>query len=215
MDGATRTYIETRGFHLRGFVGGALVGCCGAAAMLSTPAVPPAPAWQTVASSLGWAAFIVGGGLRFWSTLYVGGRKVGGRREAALTTVGPYSLCRNPLYVGSLLIGLAFALWLTSATVLAAVALAALHYALVTVPEEEAYLRREIGAATFDAYCRRTPRFLPRFAAYHAPAEATFYAKALRNEARRSARLLAAGLLTAVVGALRHTDAWPQWFTLP
>ncbi|MGC3967176.1 MAG: isoprenylcysteine carboxylmethyltransferase family protein [Pirellulales bacterium] len=215
MASGTQTYIETRGFHLRGFVGGALVGCGGVVAAASAPAWSLAPAWQTLFATLGWAAFIVGGALRFWATLYVGGRKVGGRREAALTIVGPYSLCRNPLYVGSLLIGLAFALWLTSATVLLAVLLAALHYALVTVPEEEAFLRREVGAQAFDDYRRRTPRFLPNFAGYQAPAEATFLVKALRNEARRAARLLAAGMLIAVVGALRHADAWPQWFALP
>lgn len=215
MDGAARSYIETRGFHLRGFVGGALVGCCGAAAVAAAPAWPVPPLWRTAAAALGWALFTVGLLVRFWATLYVGGRKVGGRREAALTTVGPYSLCRNPLYVGSLLIGLAFALWLTSLTVLAAVALAALHYALATVPEEEAFLRRAVGAAEFDAYCRRTPRFRPNFKLYQAPAEATFYAKAVRNEARRAARLLIAAALATAVGALRYTDAWPAWFRLP
>lgn len=215
MASGTQTYIETRGFHLRGFVGGALVGCCGAAAAVSAPAWPLEETWRTVASSLGWAAFAIGSALRFWSTLYVGGRKVGGRRESALTTVGPYSLCRNPLYVGSLLIGVAFALWLTSATVLLAVLVAALHYTLVTVPEEEAFLRREVGAAEFDAYCRRTPRYLPNFAGYTAPAEATFFNKALRNEARRASRLLAAGVLTAIIGALRYADGWPNLFRLP
>ena len=91
----------------------------------------------------------------------------------------------------------------------------ALHYTLVTVPEEEAFLRREVGAAEFDAYCRRTPRYLPNFAGYTAPAEATFFNKALRNEARRAGRLLAAGVLTAIVGALRYADGWPNLFRLP
>ena len=59
MASGTQTYIETRGFHLRGFVGGALVGCCGAAAAASAPAWPLDEAWRTVASSLGWAAFTV------------------------------------------------------------------------------------------------------------------------------------------------------------
>ena len=50
---------------------------------------------------------------------------------------------------------------------------------------------------------------------YTAPVEATFYNKALRNETRRASRLLAAGVLTAIVGALRYADGWPVLFRLP
>ncbi|MBL9091358.1 MAG: isoprenylcysteine carboxylmethyltransferase family protein [Planctomycetaceae bacterium] len=215
MSDVTLDYIEARGFHLRGFVGGATLGLCGTAVLASSPAIELGDWMRLALQAAGWLAFIAGAGWRFWATLYVGGRKVGGRREAALTTSGPYSVVRNPLYVGSLLIGLAFTLWLGSLTALAALALAALHYAFVTVPDEERFLRRTVGAALFDEYCRRTPRFLPNLRLYQSPAEQPVYLKALRNETRRIVRLLAAAVICSALGALRQMEAWPTWFSLP
>jgi protein-S-isoprenylcysteine O-methyltransferase Ste14 len=215
MPAESYAYIEAKGFHLRGLVGAAVVGGCAAAVALSAPAWSIGPLTRTACMALGWAAFIVGAGWRFWATLYVGGRKVGGRRECVLTVDGPYSVVRNPLYVGSLLIGLSAALLLQSATVAAAVALAALHYGLVTVPAEERFLRREVGADVFDAYCRLTPRYLPNFALYRTPVEIPLYVKGVRNEARRMLRMLAMPVLLTLLGAARHAEVWPAWFRLP
>jgi protein-S-isoprenylcysteine O-methyltransferase Ste14 len=50
--------------------------------------------------SAGWCLW-PGATLRLWSTLYIGGRK-----RVVLVSDGPYSLCRNPLYVGTFLIAL-------------------------------------------------------------------------------------------------------------
>jgi protein-S-isoprenylcysteine O-methyltransferase Ste14 len=208
-------YIEAKGFHLRGLVGAAVVGGCAVAVALSAPAWTPAPMLRTALVALGWAAFLLGAGWRFWATLYVGGRKVGGRRENVLTVEGPYSVVRNPLYLGSLLIGVSAALLLQSATVAAAVALCALHYTLVTVPAEERFLRREVGADLFDAYCGRTPRYLPNFGLYRTSVEIPLYVKAVRNEARRMLRMLSMPILLTLLGAARHADAWPAWFRLP
>ena len=215
MPAESYAYIEAKGFHLRGLVGAAIVGGCAAAVALSAPIWTISPIARTACTALGWAAFILGAGWRFWATLYVGGRKVGGRRENVLTVDGPYSVVRNPLYLGSLLIGLAAALLLQSVTVAAAVALCAVHYTLVTVPAEERFLRREVGADLFDAYCARTPRYLPNFGLYQTPVEVPLYVKAVRNEARRLLRMLAMPMLLTLLGAARHADAWPAWFRLP
>lgn len=211
----TRSYIEERGFHLRGMVGAVLIGGVTIAAACSTPLTAIPSAARTFLAALGWASFLAGAGVRLWSTLYIGGRKVGGRRENVLTVDGPYSIVRNPLYVGSLLIGLSTALLLQSATVLAAVIAAAVHYAWKTVPAEERFLRGLCGAATFDDYCRRTPRFIPNPRLYRSPAEVTVYVKAMRNEARRLLRLLPLPMLLTLLNELRHSTVWPAWFTLP
>jgi protein-S-isoprenylcysteine O-methyltransferase Ste14 len=215
MPAESYAYIEEKGFHLRGLVGAVVVGGCAAAVVLSAPLWTPAPVLRTALVALGWAAFVVGAGWRFWATLYVGGRKVGGRRENVLTVDGPYSVVRNPLYIGSFLIGLSAALLLQSAMVAAAVVLCALHYVLVTVPAEERFLRREVGADVFDAYRARTPRYLPNFGLYRTPVEIPLYVKGVRNEARRMLRMLAMPLLLTILGAARHADAWPAWFRLP
>ena len=215
MTTQTLQYIETRGFHLRGFVGGVLLATCGLAAALSTPAIVFDPLMQTALTAAGWTSFILGMAMRFWATLYVGGRKVGGRREATLTVVGPYSIVRNPLYVGSFLIGLSTALILGSGTLLASLLIAAAYYSWYTVPAEEAFLRRTVGEAVFDDYAARTPRYLPNWSLYQSPLETTFPAKALRNEARRAARLLAVPIAFTLLAALRSESWWPAWFQLP
>jgi protein-S-isoprenylcysteine O-methyltransferase Ste14 len=212
---AASEYIADRGFHLRGFIGGLSLGTCGAAVVASAPAIAFGPLARSGFVAAGWLLFIFGIGLRFWSTLYVGGRKVGGRREAKLVVDGPYSIVRNPLYLGSLLIGLSTVCFLHSGVLAVAVALAAVHYLFVTIPAEEHFLRRLAGGEAFDAYAARTPRLLPNWSLYQAEVDGDFYTKALRNEARRCARLLAVPLALTLLAAARYEPWWPTWFRLP
>lgn len=93
---------------------------------------------------------------RATSVLYIGGRKC-----AELVTVGPYSICRNPLYLFSLLgvigVGCTFGSLLLGT-------LFGLLYFLVfdrLIAREEHYLRDRFAQA-FDTYCRHTPRWWPR-----------------------------------------------------
>jgi protein-S-isoprenylcysteine O-methyltransferase Ste14 len=87
------------------------------------------------------------------------------RKNAELATTGPYAYTRNPLYLGSMLIGIGFivaarSLWIG----VAALAMFAFIY-LPVVQAEERYLR-----ATFSGYARyadHVPRFLPRLTPYH------------------------------------------------
>lgn len=215
MTSRTLTYIEHRGFHARGLIGGLLLGTCGIAVALSAPAVELPLMWRTTCTALGWASFMLGLAMRFWATLYVGGRKVGGRRESVLVVDGPYSVVRNPLYFGSLLMGLSTVFLLQSGVLLGAVVVAALHYALSTIPAEEEFLRRNCGEDAFNEYTARTPRFLPRFSLYQAPTDGSFYTKALRNEARRAIRLLAVPIVLTLLAAARYEPWWPTWLRLP
>ena len=80
-------------------------------------------------------------------------------RELAVT--GPYAYTRNPLYLGSMLIATGFAVALLSWPL--ALLLAA-GFAVIYIPViagEEQFLRETFPG--FEDYCRRVPRFLPRF----------------------------------------------------
>jgi protein-S-isoprenylcysteine O-methyltransferase Ste14 len=209
------TYIESIGFRWRGLAGGATLPTCAAAVIASAPLVVLSPIVRSWLTAAGWALLVLGIGWRLWATLYVGGRKPTGHHEPKLTVDGPYSVVRNPLYVGSFCIGVSFALLLNSAILLAAVVAAAIHYCWIVVPAEETYLRRTVGPATFDAYVARTPRWLPNFRLFTTEAVCTFQAKALRKESARAARLLAAGFLATLAAAARCEAWWPQWFQLP
>src|SRR5271166_1900153 len=84
------------------------------------------------------------------------------RKNEALATSGPYAYTRNPLYLGSLLIGLGFAVAARSWWV--GVALVVMFFAiyLPVIRDEEAFLRRTFPE--FEEYARRVPRMLPRLA---------------------------------------------------
>jgi len=78
-----------------------------------------------------------------------------------LVTEGLYAACRNPMYVGNILIvtGLGFAS--NSVVSLACLVSLALFAYVAIVAAEERFLRGKFGAA-YDAYCRDVPRWLPR-----------------------------------------------------
>jgi protein-S-isoprenylcysteine O-methyltransferase Ste14 len=83
-------------------------------------------------------------------------------KNQRLAMSGPYAYTRNPLYLGSALMGAGFALaggsWILA---LACMLLFAAIYWPVIRREEE-YLRREFGEV-YDGYAQRVPLFLPRF----------------------------------------------------
>jgi len=79
------------------------------------------------------------------------------KKNEELTTSGPYARTRNPLYVGSILIGVGFGI--ASLNVWVAVVLVLLFIAIYVpvVKSEEAFLRGKFPE--FDEYARRVPRF--------------------------------------------------------
>jgi protein-S-isoprenylcysteine O-methyltransferase Ste14 len=82
------------------------------------------------------------------------------RKNEALATSGPYAYTRNPLYLGSLLIGIGFAVAARSWWV--GVVLIVMFFAiyLPVIRDEEAFLRQKFPE--FEEYARRVPRMFPR-----------------------------------------------------
>ncbi len=82
------------------------------------------------------------------------------RKNEALATSGPYAYTRNPLYLGSLIMAVGFAVAARSWWIAAAMVT---FFAAVYVPVirgEEQYLRANFPE--FDSYSREVPRLLPR-----------------------------------------------------
>ncbi len=103
------------------------------------------------------AAGVVG---RVWALSYLVGKK-----SKSLVTEGPFSLCRNPLYLFSFLGMLGVCLRTqTLAIPLVVMPLFALVH-LRSVRNEEAKLRA-MFEAEFDAYAARIPRFIPSLAQF-------------------------------------------------
>jgi protein-S-isoprenylcysteine O-methyltransferase Ste14 len=82
------------------------------------------------------------------------------RKNEQLATSGPYAHTRNPLYLGSLLMGIGFAIAARSWWIGAALAVMFFAIYLPVIRDEEAFLRERFPE--FGEYERRVPRLMPR-----------------------------------------------------
>ena len=100
----------------------------------------------------GAAIALVGLSIRAWAAGHL-------RKNQKLAVSGPYAHVRNPLYVGTLLTGIGFAVAGAHLGIgLAMVAFFLLYY-LPVVGEEESHLRKILPG--YDEYARRVPRLVP------------------------------------------------------
>jgi protein-S-isoprenylcysteine O-methyltransferase Ste14 len=110
------------------------------------------PTWRSVA--IGGAVAGLGAVIRLWAAGHIDKGKV-------LATAGPYALTRNPLYLGSLLMGLGILIagqiyWLLAPF---GILYVALYFPVMKREEQE--LLQGYGSA-FLEYSKRVPMFLPR-----------------------------------------------------
>lgn len=200
---------HTRSFRNRGLIGALLLLPTGVAVLFSTPLIRHDSPLDHLTESLGFSFFLFYVFLRVWATMYVGGRK-----EKILVTEGPYSICRNPLYLGSLGCAFAIVLFFNSVTLLIVTAMVATVYFRAVIPSEEAVLRSRFGEA-YERYAQQTPRLLPSLRCYQAPAIVEARLVGLRREIQRLTR---ASVLVVGAFALCHLRAlpwWPHYLTLP
>lgn len=111
---------------------------------------------------------------RMWCTLYIGGSK-----NFALITDGPYSLSRNPLYVFSTIGAAGIGAQMGSLVMaVGAAVLCYIAFALL-IRVEEGRLGEQFGEA-FTQYRRTTPRFFPSLSGYRERDMVTFQPRLLR-----------------------------------
>ncbi len=104
---------------------------------------------------LGLVVAVAGESLRTWASGYISKGKV-------LATQGPYSYMRNPLYLGSFVMGLGVCLMGRSIIFMLAYLLVfSIVYSRLILKEEEKVGR--LFGEKYLAYKARVPRFIPRF----------------------------------------------------
>ncbi|MCC7421654.1 MAG: isoprenylcysteine carboxylmethyltransferase family protein [Planctomycetaceae bacterium] len=146
----------------------------------------------------GIALLLAGVAVRLWAASCLGGRK-----SSEVVCGGPYSLCRNPLYVGTLLIAVSQSFFYESFWILAGLAIPVALYAFGVVPAEERKLRVRLGDC-YREYCRRVPRWWPRWSGY-APNDAVDVTRTrcFQHELRRSIAWLALPLAPLAIAMIR------------
>lgn len=131
--------------------------------------------------------------LRAWATGHL-------RKNDALATTGPYAHTRNPLYLGSFVIGLGFTI--AAGRLILGLVLAALFLGIyVPVMRVETKTLDELFGKDYQDYAAAVPLFLPRVTAYKAGAAATKYDPALYRryrEYRAAIGLVVVWLLLAI-----------------
>lgn len=121
------------------------------------------------------------------------------KKNEELTTSGPYAHTRNPLYLGSLIMALGFAIASRSLWVLVAMVAMFFIIYLPVIRSEEAYLREMFPG--FDEYTRNVPRLFPRVRGYSNQA-AAFSATLYWQHREYNAALGTVALMAALVAKL-------------
>jgi len=127
------------------------------------------PSWSldsTVAFVMefgGYLFLLTGLAIRIWCTFYIGSRK-----SKKIIAQGPYSLCRNPLYIGSFLLALGVGLCFENLLILILVPAIIIPVHIIVARMEEKHLESKFGEQ-YRLYKQRVPAFRPRFSNYNSP----------------------------------------------
>lgn len=157
--------IKSVGFQYRGAVTGLIGSVAGIAGLwVSHGHWPMAIDLTDVATSAaGWLCFVAGVLMRLWATLFVGGNK-----NHFVVDQGPYSICRNPLYLGSFMMLVGLAVLLRNPFFSVGTMMVVCFYCLWTIPAEETFLRDKLGPP-YLIYCQTVPRLIPNFQLLRSP----------------------------------------------
>lgn len=118
------------------------------------------------------------------------------KKNEQLATTGPYAYCRNPLYLGSIIIAIGFAI--ASRDVWVAIGIIGL-FIVIYVPvirSEESFLRNQF--AEYEGYAGRVPRLLPK-TIWFAGLTSGFSRELYRQHREYNALIGAAAMLAALV----------------
>jgi protein-S-isoprenylcysteine O-methyltransferase Ste14 len=121
--------------------------------------------WPGRANAVTGITLIIFEGWIFWRVMrYLGGARFAGKTELSgggeLAHGGIYAYLRHPRYTGSFL-AIVGACFLAGTRAMWAVACVWCLLTLIAILMEERELRARFGAS-YEEYCRRVPRFLPR-----------------------------------------------------
>jgi protein-S-isoprenylcysteine O-methyltransferase Ste14 len=155
---------------------------------------------------LGYILLLLGIGLRMWSTLYIGQRK-----SKQLITDGPFSMCRNPLYFGSLLIAIGASLCFENFVLLAYVLVILIPVHLFVVFAEEQKLMKEFGAP-YEKYKKEVPRLWLAFWRFKTPSIIEVSTRSLRRAAMEMAVLLLIPPFGDLIEILHTRGILPAWW---
>lgn len=148
------------------------------------------PTWSSIV--LGTIVAIPGIAIRALASGHV-------KKNEELTTSGPYAYTRNPLYLGSLIMTIGFAIAARSLWVVLLIVGMFFAIYLPVIRSEEKFLRATFPA--FDVYAQNVPRLFPRWTPFERTSGA-FSPPLYRQHREYNAVLGTAALMAALVAKL-------------
>jgi protein-S-isoprenylcysteine O-methyltransferase Ste14 len=146
---------------------------------------------------------------RLWTTLFIAGRK-----ETELVREGPYSVCRHPLYLCSVIASLGIALTTRSVTLTVGLPVLIGVVAGIAARRED----HALSLAHRDDWSRyrdAVPGFRPAWSRHRMPDRVSVPPAIYRKAFLDAASFLALWLAVLLLETLRTGGAWPALFRLP
>jgi protein-S-isoprenylcysteine O-methyltransferase Ste14 len=157
------------------------------------------PTWKSLL--LGTAFVIAGIAVRALASGHL-------KKNEELTTSGPYAYTRNPLYLGSLILALGFAIAARNSWIAALLLTIFVSIYMPVISAEEAFLQTRFPE--FAKYSAQVPRVIPRLRS-HNPYQPGFswklYLKHREYNAAIGSVALLAALIAKLLWNLHHTAA--------
>jgi len=158
----------------------------------------------TLLYATGLALVAVASSGRIWCSFYLSGRK-----DTLLTTDGPYSLCRNPLYFCSAIgaIGIGFCTETLFYPIVFGL-IFAIYYPYIIRREEQRL--GELFNPAYGHYLQTTPRFLPSFKRFREPQQWTANPMLFRRHIINDTLFILLAALLELIEGLRHAGLIPE-----
>lgn len=146
---------------------------------------------------------------RLWTSLFIAGRK-----EEELVREGPYSCCRHPLYLCSVIAS--FGIGLTTRSVILMVALpVAIGASVWFAARREDRMLLQAHRVDWLAYRDAVPAFWPAWSKHRMPDRVSVPPGIYRKAFLDAASFLALWLAVLLLETLRAGGAWPAQLHLP
>jgi protein-S-isoprenylcysteine O-methyltransferase Ste14 len=158
------------------------------------------PLWKIGAAAL----VLLGIGIRALADGFAGRHTRTEQIEAPrLSTGGPYSFVRNPIYLGSMVLGLGMVGLLESwiALILYLAVFAIFYFSVI--PAEEQFLRKTFGRQ-YEEYCQNVPRIRPRLTSWPGAEKSAFDLKPALGEWRIALAIIAILLFFTLTSLVRY-----------
>ena len=145
---------------------------------------------------------LTGLGVRVWAAGFAGRHTRSSKIEGSqLATAGAYAHVRNPIYLGSVILGIGMVILTGDRRLLLPCALTFLALYFGIIPAEEEFLSQKFQDQ-YEVYCRNVPRLIPRITGWPDAVKTPLDWGAVRGEWRLSL------ILAGIWGLIRVRAAW-------